>query len=77
MWTAEQARKIAEQYKYLEEIQEFDHQILEAVNQGNTYVYYYKKMSQYVKDRFEDLGYTIKISESPESDDGYITFIYW
>jgi hypothetical protein len=40
MWTAEQARKIAEQYKYLEEIQEF-----EAVNQGNTYAYYYKKMS--------------------------------
>lgn len=77
MWTAEQARKVAEQYKYLEEIREFDHQILEAVNQGNTNAYYYKKMSQYVKDRFEDLGYTIKIGESPESDDGYITFIYW
>lgn len=77
MWTAEQARKIAEEYKYLKEIQEFDHQILEAVNQGNTNAYYYRKMSQYAKDRFEDLGYTIKISESPESDDGYITFIYW
>lgn len=77
MWTAEQARKVAKEYKYLEEIQEFDHQILEAVNQGNTNTYYYRKMSQYVKDRFEDLGYTIKIGESPESEDGYITFIYW
>lgn len=43
MWTAEQARKIAEEYKYLEEIREFDHQILEAVSQGNTNAYYYKK----------------------------------
>lgn len=77
MWTAEEARKVAEQYKYLEEIREFDHQILESVNNGLTETYYYRKMSQYVKDRFEDLGYTIKISESPESDDGYITFIYW
>lgn len=77
MWTAEEARKVAEQYKYLEEIREFDHQILEAVNNGLTEAYYYRKMSQYVKDRFEDLGYTIKISESPESNDGYITFIYW
>lgn len=77
MWTAEQARKVAKEHKYLEEIQKFDHQILEAVSQGNTDAYYYRKMSQYVKDRFEDLGYTIKISESPESDDGYITFIYW
>lgn len=77
MWTAEQARKIAEDYKYLEEIQEFDHQILEAVNGGRTETYYFKKMSLHVKDRFEDLGYTIKIGESPESDDGYITFIYW
>lgn len=32
MWTAKQARKVAEEYKYLEEIQEFNHQILEAVN---------------------------------------------
>lgn len=77
MWTAEQARKIAEEYKYLEEIQEFDHQILEAVTGGRTKAYYFKKMSQYVKDRFEDLGYTIKIGESPKSDDDYITFIYW
>lgn len=77
MITAELARKIAEEYKYLKELQLFEHQIIEAVNQGNTYTYYYKKMSQYVKDRFEDLGYTIKISECPESDDGYITTVYW
>ena len=77
MWTAEQARKIAKEYEYLEETNIFDHQIREAVNQGETCTYYFKKMSQYVKDRFEDLGYTIKIGEYPESDDGYITFIYW
>lgn len=77
MWTAEQARKVAEEYKYLEEIQVFDYQVREAVNSGLTETYYFKKMSQYIKDRFEDLGYTIKVAESPESDDGYITFIYW
>ena len=77
MLMAEQARKVAESYKYLEEINIFDHQILEAVNKGLTETYYFRKMSQYVKDIFEDLGYTIKIGESPESDDGYITFIYW
>ena len=77
MLMAEQARKVAESYKYLEEINIFDHQILEAVNKGLTETYYFRKMSQYVKDIFEDLGYTIKIGESPESNDGYITFIYW
>lgn len=77
MITAEQARRVAEEYKYLEEINIFDHHILEAVNDGRTETFYFRKMSQYVKDRFEDLGYTIKIGESPESDDSYITFIYW
>lgn len=77
MLMAEQARKVAESHKYLEEINIFDHQIFEAINNGLTETYYFRKISQYVKDIFEDLGYTIKISESPESEDGYITFIYW
>ncbi len=74
MWTAEQARKVAEECDYLEEINIFDHQIRKAVLDGRTETYYFRKMSQYVKDRFEDLGYTIKIGKT---DSGYITFIYW
>ena len=73
MWTAQEAAEKSQYYRH-----DFIYnKICEAINNGLTETYYFRKMSQYVKDIFEDLGYTIKISESPESNDGYITFIYW
>ena len=38
---------------------------------------YYDMLSPFVKDTFEDLGYTIDTDSSSWTDSGYVTYITW
>lgn len=57
MWTAEDARKFAEETKYQDEIDLIDREIVKAVNKGLTSCWCRIELSPYVGERLEKLGY--------------------
>lgn len=77
MISAKTARRKAEDIHFQDELNIYTQEISKAVNQGKTSTYYFSRISDYVKERLEKLGYTVIIKHSDYSDDGYVTYIYW
>ena len=77
MWTAKQARELAEESTYKDEIHAIDQVIIDAVVGGNTQTIFYDRISDYVKNRLEKLGYQVTIEECSWTDNGYATRISW
>lgn len=77
MWTAEQARKVTKESRYKDEIHAIDQTIINATGCGDMQTIFYDRISDYVKDKLEGLGYQVTIQESPWTDNGYITKISW
>jgi hypothetical protein len=71
MWTAKQARELAEESVYKDEIHAIDQVIIDAVVGGNTQTIFYDRISDYVKNRLEKLGYQVTIEKC------YATKISW
>lgn len=51
--------------------------IIDAVVGGNTQTIFYDRISDYVKNRLEKLGYQVTIEECSWIDNGYATRINW
>lgn len=77
MWTAQQARELAEESVYKDEIHAIDQVIIDAVVGGNTQTIFYDRISDYAKNRLEGLGYRVTIEECSWIDNGYATRINW
>lgn len=77
MWTAKQARELAEESVYKDEIHAIDQVIIDAVVGGNTQTIFYDRISDYAKNRLEKLGYQVTIGECSWIDNGYATKISW
>lgn len=77
MWTAKQARKLAEESAYKNEIRAIDQVIIRAVDCGDMQTIFYNRISDYVKNRLEGLGYQVTIGECSWTDNGYATRISW
>ena len=77
MWTAKQARKFAEESIYKDEIRAIDQAIINATGCGDMQTIFYNRISDYAKNRLEELGYQVTIGESSWTDSGYVTYIEW
>lgn len=77
MWTAEQARELVEESAHKNEIHAIDQVIIDAVVGGNTQTIFYDRISDYVKNRLEKLGYQVTIEKCSWIDNGYATRISW
>lgn len=77
MWTAKQARELAEESAYKNEIHAIDQAIIRAVDCGNTQTIFYDRISDYAKNKLEKLGYRVTIEECSWIDNGYATRISW
>lgn len=77
LYSAKKAREYSTIYRYKDEIEAVNNKIGEAVVKGETWCKYYDELSPFVKNTFEDLGYTISTSSSSWTDSGYITYISW
>ena len=77
MWTAKQARELAEESVYKDEIHAIDQVIIDAVVGGNTQTIFYDRISDYAKNKLEGLGYRVTIEECSWTDNGYATRISW
>ena len=71
------AREYSMIYRYKDEIEAVNNKIGEAVVKGEMSCEYYDMLSPFVKDTFEDLGYTIDTDSSSWTDSGYVTYITW
>jgi len=74
---AKQARKLAEESIYKDEIRAIDQVIIRAVDCGDMQTIFYDRISDYAKNRLEELGYQVTIGESSWTDSGYVTYIEW
>jgi len=77
MWTAKQARELAEESAYKNEIHAIDQVIIRAVDCGDMQTIFYNRISDYVKNRLEGLGYQVTIGKCSWIDNGYATRINW
>ena len=77
MWTAKQARELAEESTYKDEIHAIDQVIIDAVVGGNMQTIFYDRISNYAKNKLEGLGYRVTIEECSWTDNGYATRISW
>jgi len=77
MWTAKQARKLAEESIYKDEIRAIDQVIIRAVDCGDMQTIFYDRISDYAKNKLEGLGYQVTIGECSWTDNGYATRISW
>lgn len=77
LYSAEKAREYSMIYRYKDEIEAVNNKIGEAVVKGEMSCEYYDELSPFVKDTFEDLGYTIDTDSSSWTDSGYVTHIKW
>jgi predicted hydrocarbon binding protein len=77
LYNAKTAREYSMIYRYKDEIEAVNNKIGEAVVKGETSCEYYDTLSSFVKDTFEDLGYTIDTDSSSWTDSGFITYIKW
>ena len=57
MWTAKQARELAEESAYKNEIHAIDQVIIRAVDCGDMQTIFYDRISNYAKNKLEGLGY--------------------
>lgn len=77
LYSAKKAREYSIIYRYKDEIEAVNNKIGEAVLKGETLCEYYDMLSPFVKNTFEDLGYTINTYSSSWTDNGYVTYIEW
>lgn len=77
MWTAKQARELAEESVYKDEIRAIDQVIIRAVDCGDMQTIFYDRISNYAKNKLEGLGYRVTIEECSWTDNGYATRISW
>ena len=75
MWTAKQARELAEESTYKDEIRAIDQEIINAIDHGDMQTIFYNRISDYAKNRLEGLGYQVTIGECSWTDNGYATRI--
>ena len=77
MWTAKQARELAEESTYKDEIRAIDQVIIRAVDCGDMQTIFYDRISNYAKNKLEGLGYRVTIGKCSWIDNGYATRISW
>ena len=77
MWTAKQARELAEESAYKDEIHAINQVIIRAVDCGDTQTIFCDRISGYARNKLEGLGYRVTIVECPWTNNGYATRISW
>lgn len=79
--TAQRARELATvANNESNKLMTIEEEINKAVDKGKMYIYYHSRISNYIKDRLETLGYTIyeQTDFAPDGEfRGYITYIKW
>jgi len=81
LMTAQRARELATlANNESNKLMTIEKEINKAVDKGKMYICYYSRISNYIKDRLETLGYTTyeQTDFAPDGEfRGYITYIKW